>query len=214
MNYYLINGELCNRDELEHHGVRGMKWGVRRYQNPDGSLTAAGKRRIRRQEQADYDESVTYDIKQAAKAGSNLKLARRELSSVEKKLEKASGEKADKLADRQKLLEQYIENQKMNNDFSVKVAERYASLGNPYWGVKLRDIPVETTKSGERFVIDRTGFLNSPYSGLVGTIGSGIQRVSEYKRSVNDYERVKKNGYNPNAPWEQLYKDYGVKYPR
>ena len=32
-------------DELYHHGVKGMKWGVRRYQNKDGSLTAAGKKR-------------------------------------------------------------------------------------------------------------------------------------------------------------------------
>lgn len=30
---------------LEHHGIPGMKWGVRRYQNEDGSLTAAGKSR-------------------------------------------------------------------------------------------------------------------------------------------------------------------------
>ena len=30
---------------LEHHGIRGMKWGVRRYQNEDGSLTTAGKQR-------------------------------------------------------------------------------------------------------------------------------------------------------------------------
>ena len=32
--------------ELYHHGVKGMKWGVRRYQNKDGSLTPAGKKRM------------------------------------------------------------------------------------------------------------------------------------------------------------------------
>ena len=36
--------------ELYHHGIKGQKWGVRRYQNADGSLTAAGKRRQRKEE--------------------------------------------------------------------------------------------------------------------------------------------------------------------
>lgn len=34
-------------NEIYHHGIKGMKWGVRRYQNKDGSLTPAGKKRQR-----------------------------------------------------------------------------------------------------------------------------------------------------------------------
>ena len=33
-------------NELYHHGIKGQKWGIRRYQNPDGSLTDLGKKRI------------------------------------------------------------------------------------------------------------------------------------------------------------------------
>lgn len=35
-------------NELYHWGIKGMKWGVRRYQNKDGSLTPAGKKRTQR----------------------------------------------------------------------------------------------------------------------------------------------------------------------
>lgn len=35
-------------ESLSHHGIKGMKWGVRRYQNNDGSLTPQGKKRYER----------------------------------------------------------------------------------------------------------------------------------------------------------------------
>lgn len=33
------------QNELYHHGIKGMKWGIRRYQNKDGSLTPQGKKK-------------------------------------------------------------------------------------------------------------------------------------------------------------------------
>ena len=39
---------ICTRsddDDLKHHGIKGQKWGIRRFQNKDGSLTPNGKKR-------------------------------------------------------------------------------------------------------------------------------------------------------------------------
>lgn len=43
MAYYV--GNILAGSELYHHGIKGQKWGVRRFQNPDGSLTSAGEQR-------------------------------------------------------------------------------------------------------------------------------------------------------------------------
>ena len=49
-------------NELQHWGIKGMKWGVRRYQNVDGSLTPAGIKRYR-----DESESIERELSGATK---------------------------------------------------------------------------------------------------------------------------------------------------
>ncbi|HAU85218.1 MAG TPA: hypothetical protein DCW90_06865 [Lachnospiraceae bacterium] len=44
--YSLVHSDIIEDDYLAHHGVLGQKWGVRRFQNADGSLTPKGKKHL------------------------------------------------------------------------------------------------------------------------------------------------------------------------
>lgn len=71
-------------NELYHHGIKGMKWGVRRFQNPDGTLTAAGQKRY----------GVVRQAGEYAKSASDLsyKLARDVKESSDRSIKRYGGE--------------------------------------------------------------------------------------------------------------------------
>lgn len=78
---------MINHGYLAHHGIIGQKWGVRRYQNADGSYTEAGKKKRAKnassysQEQADrdtqvYSKGASKRIEKRVSSGGSLQGAR------------------------------------------------------------------------------------------------------------------------------------------
>lgn len=61
-------------NELYHYGILGMKWGVRRYQNKDGSLTKAGKKRYSQDNWSDDAKTASALKKKGVNQMSNAEL--------------------------------------------------------------------------------------------------------------------------------------------
>lgn len=70
---------------IRHHGIRGMKWGVRRYQNRDGSLTPEGKKR--------YSDGVTSHVKSMSDQELRDRINRLQLEKQYKSLLEPEGQK-------------------------------------------------------------------------------------------------------------------------
>ena len=87
MDYYIINEGWYDSNELYHYGIKGMKWGVRRYQNPDGSLTAAGKKKARQEYKEDNEKAFELGKKATIYGHATAKSMNRTIK-IENKLDK------------------------------------------------------------------------------------------------------------------------------
>lgn len=68
---------IQNDPGMEHHGIKGQKWGVRRFQNEDGTLTEAGRKRYNRYSKDLYkrlkkDRTLEFDARQRKYEGNKL----------------------------------------------------------------------------------------------------------------------------------------------
>lgn len=121
---------IRSNDTLAHHGIKGMEWGVRRYQNYDGSYTKAGLERYnhsksiynkkkKERELVDANpESSKYE-RQLAKA--NVKMAKKQLEKDYKHL------KNDKFADKGKI--RYRNGERIRNNNKIYNAAISATTG-------------------------------------------------------------------------------------
>lgn len=99
-----------NNDYLAHYGVKGMRWGVRRYRNEDGSLNARGKKKLtkltakyakqekrvnraraRLESRVSYGRTNTRNLKRLRKAALKYKHVEKIQRSLAKKINKISG---------------------------------------------------------------------------------------------------------------------------
>ena len=84
-----------NADELKHYGIKGMKWGVRRFQNSDGSLTADGKKR--------YSGDNLKDIQKQVNQGKNVVdgVKKTKAKAAEKRTEKEIKDDLSQMSDKE-----------------------------------------------------------------------------------------------------------------
>lgn len=143
-------GYFYSDEELAHHGILGQKWGVRRFQNPDGSLTPRGKRRfsklieLEKEHDADVknaraaaDKEHRYMRSKGLGKGEDYKEDARELYTTDEKFKKISDERYDAWKKSVESGEQFIKEQmKVRNSnynaLTVMGAERTKQILEDY----------------------------------------------------------------------------------
>lgn len=175
-------------NELYHHGILGQKWGIRRYQNPDGTLTAAGRKRVSHRYQnidgslneRGIDHQYKFADKQIAK---NNKYYDKQLKKYQKRYDKSSD-----------LEEKDIIKQRMDN------AEKTRKSVNEY----IRKMNIEEIVSIENEAKQKALNVAGVVSGVAGATGVAAVAPRLAVRGLTSASNFLSN-IDPNQTMESLY---------
>lgn len=170
-----------NNEELMHFGVLGMKWGVRRYQNYDGSYTQKGMEHYRQSRKVYDDAKAKVKEKKAErKAGratrDDVKYAKGEVKIAERKLKRSYKQlKQDKLGDQGKQL--------YRQGKTIRGSEHlYKNAATVASGTAM------TAR-----ILANNGYKK--YAMYAGAVGAGITAVNAIFGMKNEYEAKRLRAY-------------------
>lgn len=120
--------------ELYHHGTKGMRWGIRRYQNKDGSLTPAGKKRYAKLEAEMEKLGGKSSEKKLSEMTDDEVVAKTNRMRIENNLKEEERRRSEAEQRQRKLqesLDQTTTEELRNRIARLQLEEQYKNLANP-----------------------------------------------------------------------------------
>lgn len=211
---------MSSYDELYHHGIKGMRWGVRRFQNEDGTLTAQGRQRYKdyRSDQStrrSLTRHVAADKKNLKARGEAMNEVTKNYNDAQEQMRKASSKVFISGKKRQELVDEAAANltkageelekrradlnraERIYNKDAEALFKHVDDMTKKYGSENVKSLDTKKVKLGEYYSIDaiKTGVTVADIP-LVGRWYSGnYTSKQEYQDRLDTIKRRANDRY-------------------